>query len=68
MPEHFLIDDRMVLPPCSPEEAQDAEVVRGPNIKPVPVGETALTVAAADVLLKVGDNITTDHIMPAGRR
>ena len=68
MPDHFLIDDSMILPPCSPEKAQDAEVVRGPNIKPVPVSEPLSQSLTADVLLKVGDNITTDHIMPAGAK
>ncbi len=68
LPENFLIDDRMVLPPCSVEEAPAAQVVRGPNIKPVPVGEPLSQSLCADVLLKVGDNITTDHIMPAGAK
>ena len=68
LPENFLIDDRMVLPPCAPEEAREAQVVRGPNIKPVPVGGPLSQSLCADVLLKVGDNITTDHIMPAGAK
>ncbi len=68
MPKKFLIDDRMVLAPCTPQEAAAAEVVRGPNIKPVPVSEPLPEDLTADVLLKVGDNITTDHIMPAGAK
>lgn len=68
MPTEFLIDDRMVLAPCTPKEAEAAAVVRGPNIKPVPVSEALPQEITADVLLKVGDNITTDHIMPAGTK
>ncbi len=68
MPEKFLIDDRMILAPASEETADKVEVVRGPNIKPLPTCDPLPDVLAADVLLKVGDNITTDHIMPAGAK
>ena len=58
----------MILPPASPEEAPSVEVLRGPNIKPIPVGVAPAETLAAPLILKVGDNITTDHIMPAGAK
>ena len=68
MPEQFVINDNMVTPPASPEEASSVEVLRGPNIKPFPVNTALAETIEAEVTLKVGDNITTDHIMPAGAK
>ena len=68
MPERFLINDNMVEPPASEEEAASVQVLRGPNIKPYPDTAPLADTIEADVLLKVGDNITTDHIMPAGAK
>ena len=68
MPEKFLINDNMIVPPASPEEAPDVEVLRGPNIKPFPVNKPLAESIESGVTLKVGDNITTDHIMPAGAK
>lgn len=68
MPERFFINDNMVTPPASPEEAKDVEILRGPNIKPFPVNTPLAKTIEAAVTLKVGDNITTDHIMPAGAK
>lgn len=68
MPEKFRINDNMVTPPASPEEAKDVEILRGPNIKPFPVNTPLAESIEAKVSLKVGDNITTDHIMPAGAK
>ena len=68
MPEHFVINDNMVVPPASPEEAPAVEILRGPNIKPFPINKPLAENIAAGVTLKVGDNITTDHIMPAGAK
>ena len=68
MPEKFYINDNMMVPPASPEEAKDVEVLRGPNIKPFPVNTPLAESIEAGVTLKVGDNITTDHIMPAGAK
>ncbi|KNZ68598.1 aconitate hydratase [Thermincola ferriacetica] len=65
-PEKFLIDDSMVLPPA--EDPSTVEVVRGPNIKPLPINRELPEKVECSVLLKVGDNITTDHIMPAGAK
>lgn len=65
-PESFIINDNMIIPPLPPEEAKKVQVIKGPNIKDVPVKgalEDKITITA---LLKVGDNITTDDIMPAG--
>lgn len=68
MPEHFTINDNMIEPPASPEEAASIEVLRGPNIKPFPKTEPLPDSITAKAVLKVGDNITTDHIMPAGAK
>lgn len=65
-PESFLIDDSMIIPPA--ENPASVEVVRGPNIKPLPINKELPDVIEGAVLLKVGDNITTDHIMPAGAK
>ena len=68
LPEHFAIDDSSVLQPLPPEQAADAVVLRGPNIKPFPKGKPVEDEIGAQLVLKVGDNITTDHIMPAGAK
>ena len=68
LPEHFAIDDSGVLQPLPPAEAAEAVVVRGPNIKPFPKGKPVEDEIGAQLVLKVGDNITTDHIMPAGAK
>ena len=68
MPERFCINDNMVVAPASPEEAEKIEVLRGPNIKPFPINTPLAETIEAAVTLKVGDNITTDHIMPAGAK
>lgn len=66
VPERFEIDDRMVIWP--PEDRSSVEILRGPNIKPLPVFPPMGDILKGEVLLKVGDNITTDHIMPAGAK
>ncbi len=68
MPEAFKIDDSAVITPASPEEAKDLEILRGPNIKKFPDSKRQLDTLSAELVLKVGDNITTDHIMPAGAK
>lgn len=68
MPKAFAVDDSQVIAPLSEGEAQDYEVVRGPNIKPFPETKPLTDTVVATVALKVGDNITTDHIMPAGAK
>ena len=68
LPEKFLINDNMILPPAPVEEMDSVEILRGPNIKPFPQSEPLPEKIGAKALLKVGDNITTDHIMPAGAK
>ncbi len=68
LPEHFVINDNMIEPPASPEDAKSLEIFRGPNIKPFPVTTPLAENIKAPAVLKVGDNITTDHIMPAGAK
>ena len=68
MPEGFKIDDSAVLAPADPETAKGLEVIKGPNIKECPIGVPLKDSLKLSVSLKVGDNITTDHIMPAGSK
>lgn len=68
MPEKFLVNDNMVVPPVDEADMDSVEVLRGPNIKPFPTSEPMPESIEAAVSLKVGDNITTDHIMPAGAK
>ncbi len=68
LPEAFSIDDSGVLAPLPTGDAAAAEVLRGPNIKKFPRSKPFADTLSASVVLKVGDNITTDHIMPAGAR
>ncbi len=68
MPSSFKLDDSAVIPPASPEEAKALPILRGPNIKPFPDSKPQEDVLFAPLVLKVGDNITTDHIMPAGAK
>lgn len=65
MPDTFLFNDNLILPPASAEEADDVEVVRGPNIKPFPQASALESNLSGKLLLKMEDNITTDHIMPS---
>ena len=66
MPKKFNINDNMIVPPLPPEEAKNIEIIRGPNIKPLPEFNPLPDKLEGEVLLKVEDDITTDHIMPAG--
>ncbi len=66
MPEKLAIDDSMVLPPA--KKPGKVEIMRGPNIKPLPMRGPLQDELAGEVLIKVGDNITTDAIMPAGAK
>ncbi len=65
-PKSFIIDDSLIIPPS--EKPEEVSIVRGPNIKPLPKKEPMPDTVKGDVLLKVGDNVTTDHIMPAGAK
>ena len=66
MTKHFPIEDSMILKPS--DNPEKVKVIRGPNIKPLPVKGSLPKLLSGTVLLKVGDNITTDHIMPAGAK
>lgn len=65
--ESFIIDDSMIIKPDS-EIAKETEVIRGPNIKPLPINTPLPAVIQKKVMIKAGDNITTDHIAPAGAK
>ena len=67
-PDRFRINDDGIIAPLPAAEAEAAEVLRGPNIKPFPETSPLDNHIEAAVILKVGDNITTDHIMPAGSK
>ncbi len=68
LPKKFLINDNMVEPPASEKDMDKVEILRGPNIKPFPKTSPLEDEISAPCSLKVGDNITTDHIMPAGAK
>lgn len=68
MPEQFAVNDSAILLPADEESAKSIEVLRGPNIKPFPETSPLASSISAPLVLKVGDNITTDHIMPAGAK
>ncbi len=68
IPELFVVNDNLIEMPADEDEAKNIEVVRGPNIKPIPVGHAPEKDLSCELILKVGDNITTDHIMPAGTK
>ena len=68
MPDRFVVNDNMIIPPLPPEQASNVEIIRGPNIKPLPDFPPLPDKLEGEILLKVGDNITTDHIMPAGAK
>ena len=68
LPEEFIINDNMIVEPATVEEMDKVEILRGPNIKPFPETYPLDDVLDCKCSLKVGDNITTDHIMPAGAK
>ena len=68
LPDHFLINDNLIVPPAPESEMDTVEILRGPNIKPFPVTAPLPESIEKKAILKVGDNITTDHIMPAGAK
>lgn len=68
LPKKFDINDNMIVPPADEKDMEKVEVLRGPNIKPFPTTSPLDDVIECACSLKVGDNITTDHIMPAGAK
>ena len=68
MPTAFKINDNLIELPIEAEKMDEVTVERGPNIKPIPVGKAPDADLSCELILKVGDDITTDHIMPAGTK
>ena len=68
IPTAFKINDNLIEMPADINEADSVVVERGPNIKPIPVGKAPDSDLSCELILKVGDDITTDHIMPAGTK
>ncbi|HNY68235.1 MAG TPA: aconitate hydratase, partial [Bacillota bacterium] len=66
VPRRFLVDDSMIIPP--PAQREQMQLVMGPNIKPFPAASPLPDEIMGEVLLRLGDNVTTDHIMPAGAK
>jgi aconitate hydratase len=67
-PDRFVLDDSGIVPPLAPAEAEAAAVSRGPNIRPLPLRQPMEAALKGEVLIRVGDNISTDAIMPAGAK
>lgn len=67
LPNKFISDDSMFILPLSREEREKIEILRGSNIKPIPKNEPLPEDVYGSVTIKVGDKVTTDHIMPAGQ-
>ena len=68
LPERFETNDNLLITPAEPGKEDEVKVIRGPNIKPFPLGKRLEDTIAGSVLLKMGDNITTDHIMPSNAK
>ncbi len=68
MPEKFILNDNMIIKPLSSHKASRIEIIRGPNIAPLPDFPPLPEILKGEVILKVGDDISTDHIMPAGAK
>ena len=68
LPERLTVNDNLIEPPAPADRAEGVTVERGPNIKPIPKGAAPEENLTTRLILKVGDNITTDHIMPAGAK
>ena len=68
MPEKFILNDNMIIKPLSSDKASRIEIIRGPNIAPLPDFIPLPEILKGEVILKVGDDISTDHIMPAGAK
>jgi aconitate hydratase len=66
VPSEFIIDDDLIIPPQ--QNGSDVEIARGPNIKPLPLAEPLAQTIVAPVLIKLGDDVSTDHILPGGSK
>jgi aconitate hydratase len=68
LPDEYIINNTLMIPPLPSDKAEKVEIVRGPNIKPLPDFPELPDILNGEILIKVEDNITTDHIMPAGAK
>lgn len=68
LPETFILNQNMIIPPMDEDQAAAVEIVRGPNIAPLPEFLPLEDTLTGDIILKVADNITTDHIIPGGAK
>ena len=68
VPDEFKVDDSSIIAPLEEEKRLNFEILRGPNIKPLPVSKSLSDEIEAELVIKLGNNITTDHIMPAGSK
>ena len=68
LPSVYQVEDNMIIPPLKAELASKVEIIRGPNIKPLPVKGPIRSTLSGQVLIKLADNITTDHIIPGGAK
>ncbi|MEW5947974.1 MAG: aconitate hydratase [Thermodesulfobacteriota bacterium] len=68
IPRRYMINDRLIIPPLEPSRAEGTEIMRGPNIQPLPGREALPSALTGPVLIKLGHDVTTDHILPAGAR
>jgi aconitate hydratase len=67
-PDKFVIDDSAIVAPAQADQADKVQISRGPNIRPLPLRQPMESVLQGEVLIRVGDNISTDAIMPAGAK
>jgi aconitate hydratase len=67
-PDKFVIDDTSIVSPAPADKADKVQVVRGPNIRPLPLRQSMESVLQGEVLIRIGDNVSTDAIMPAGAK
>jgi aconitate hydratase len=67
-PDKFVIDDSAIVAPAPADQADKVQISRGPNIRPLPLRQPMESVLQGEVLIRVGDNISTDAIMPAGAK
>ncbi|MFB3885176.1 MAG: aconitate hydratase [Thermodesulfobacteriota bacterium] len=68
IPSVYPVEDHMIIPPLDAESARKVEIIRGPNIKPLPLKPPFHPTLSGQVLIRLGDNITTDHIIPGGAK
>ena len=68
IPKYFPVDDKLIIPPGDPKLSEKTEIKRGPNIQPLPRRQALEAEIKGKILIKLGDDVTTDHILPAGAK